>query len=576
MKSTMDATDGTNGTIEANRLHDTPKYALETLPCSLPGVHLSRDCDPYAIAEEFAPHLQCLGQDHFTNDAIWRDSFALTGTLRTLYSAVTLMQAWHETSVARKVHSIAAKPAFARVVRVRDMSSWVEAMFDFETAAEPPASCTMMVSLVPGSDGQWKIWLLGTILEQFEGTGNVDMLEPSKHNFGDSASNGNEECGPGHFDCVVVGAGQAGLSTGGRLAALGLEYVILDKNQQVGDNWKNRYGSARLHTSRESSHLPFDRTFPTDMYPKFLGKDDLAKGYRDWASKFDINVWLSTSLESGSWDSSSRKWSLKIKKDGQERSITTKAVVLALGAGCQIPAMPRWPGQETFRGIIKHSVEYTTAEEWRGKRGVVVGTANTAHDVAEDFVQAGLSSTTMIQRSRTYVMPVEYYTPISDLGYNDIIPTTVADRTSNWGPLAVARLLVNANLHAAARNQPERFDALERAGFCTERYGDLLYQLYVRLGGHYIDVGASAKIAKGLIKVKSDAVPVRYVEQGIEFSDGTLLEADVIIHATGFVGNMRGEVYRIFGADVGDQVDDFWGIDKEGEISGAFRPSGRK
>lgn len=78
------------------------------------------------------------------------------------------------------------------------------------------------------------------------------------------------------------------------------------------------------------------------------------------------------------------------------------------------------------------------------------------------------------------------------------------------------------------------------------------------------------------IKVKSDAAPVRYVEHGIEFSDGTVLDADIVVHATGFASNMRGEVYRLFGAKVGDKVEDFWGLDKEGEISGAFRPCGRR
>lgn len=46
---------------------------------------------------------------------------------------------------------------------------------------------------------------------------------------------------------------------------------------------------------------------------------------------------------------------------------------------------------------------------------------------------------------------------------------------------------------------PERFDALERAGFKTERYGDIAFQVNEKLGGHYMDVGASAKIAKGLV-----------------------------------------------------------------------------
>lgn len=55
------------------------------------------------------------------------------------------------------------------------------------------------------------------------------------------------------------------------------------------------------------------------------------------------------------------------------------------------------------------------------------------------------------------------------------------------------------HLHEMANEQSDFFDALEAAGFKTERYGDLISALYERLGGHYMNVGASEKIAKGLV-----------------------------------------------------------------------------
>lgn len=55
------------------------------------------------------------------------------------------------------------------------------------------------------------------------------------------------------------------------------------------------------------------------------------------------------------------------------------------------------------------------------------------------------------------------------------------------------------SFHALAREDDEYYDALERAGFKVERYGDLFQCLYERFGGHYMDVGASAKIAQGLV-----------------------------------------------------------------------------
>jgi hypothetical protein len=54
--------------------------------------------------------------------------------------------------------------------------------------------------------------------------------------------------------------------------------------------------------------------------------------------------------------------------------------------------------------------------------------------------------------------------------------------------------------HAMARADPERWNALERTGFRVDPYGDIQESLNVRLDGHYIDVGTSAKSSKGLMK----------------------------------------------------------------------------
>jgi hypothetical protein len=50
-----------------------------------------------------------------------------------------------------------------------------------------------------------------------------------------------------------------------------------------------------------------------------------------------------------------------------------------------------------------------------------------------------------------------------------------------------------------AAAEPERYVALERVGFKVDPFGSITYQLYERFGGHYVDVGASAKIAAGLV-----------------------------------------------------------------------------
>lgn len=78
------------------------------------------------------------------------------------------------------------------------------------------------------------------------------------------------------------------------------------------------------------------------------------------------------------------------------------------------------------------------------------------------------------------------------------------------------------------------------------------------------------------IKIKSEALPAHYTRTGLAFSDGTEIAADLIVFCTGFVGNAKTDVVQIFGKDVASKIEDYWGLNDEGEIRGAFKPSGRK
>lgn len=76
--------------------------------------------------------------------------------------------------------------------------------------------------------------------------------------------------------------------------------------------------------------------------------------------------------------------------------------------------------------------------------------------------------------------------------------------------------------------------------------------------------------------MKSDAAVVRYTEKGLSFSDGSEIAADVIVFATGFIGNLRDHVRQIFGEDIADKAGNCFGLNEEGEILGAFKPLPRK
>lgn len=499
----------------------TPTSILQELPGNLPTAKFKEPADFESIATFCTAVLGSVNSTFFTQDAIWRDLFALTGTTRTIYSPDSIVAAWLDTTASCKLRRFQYVPNSGHVTRLDEETGWVNITLTFETSAAPESLCTAMLSLVPDKSG-WKIWLLRTVLEQLIGHGDVDNLKPVQDGMNGSHQdqdlpNGGGENGNGikadtrnslestgashHYDCVVVGAGQAGLGCSGRLQALDVSYITVEKNAAIGDNWLNRYESARLHTIREYSHLPFDRTYD-DSYQQFLTKYDIVKGYRSWVKKYGIakNIWFSTTLESGTWNPETSLWTLSLRRDGTTVPVTARHVILAIGPGGQIPLMPQLPNRNLYKGDVIHSSEFDTPDPWKGKVGVVVGTANTAHDVAEDMVEAGLSKTYMVQRRRTYVLPAEYLSDLASKSFNSNVPTVHADRDQLSMPNVLGRLLLRKILNGQAEKEPARFQALERAGFKVESHGDLSWHMNVRLGGHYMDVGCSERICKGEVR----------------------------------------------------------------------------
>ncbi|KAL6405658.1 hypothetical protein AUP68_11038 [Ilyonectria robusta] len=459
-------------------------WPLPNLPCELPTATVPEFIDLKSLVEHFQLVFNDVQEEHFVKGAIWRDLFAMTGTLRTFYSASSIAGAWQATA-STHLPSKFVIDGEPRVIQAGP-SAWVEMSFTFETNGIPATIGYGYISVVPESDGKWRIWQLRTILEQLKSHPDVDVLQPANtesvsethRTRGELATNGvqphlhqNGETSTsyGHedyFDCLIIGGGQAGLSVGGRLKALGVSYVILDKHENVGDNWKTRYDSTKLHTVREFAHLPFERTFPAS-YPEFLPKDDLASGYRKWASKYDINVWLSTTVTSGTWSTEEKTWRLELLRDGKKSSVCGGNIVFAVGGNSQFPLSPTYENksQEEIANVNSSRRGRRYAPSWDG----------------------------------IDVVPAEHYRETHDRVYKESIPTTVSDRLFFSGPAVLGRIMGSRSLHAKARKEPERFDALEKAGFLLDRDGDISYYLFQRFGGHYMDVGTSAKIASGLV-----------------------------------------------------------------------------
>lgn len=295
--------------------------------------------------------------------------------------------------------------------------------------------------------------------------------------------------------------------------------------------------------------------------------------------KHKLNVRENTRIVNAAWDDSSQIWSIEGKSASGTRMWKAKNLVLTIGPGHKTPVSPEWATPEKIKasgytGTIMHSTSYHNSDGFANKRGIVVGTANTAHDVAEDMVNVKMD-VTMVQRSPTFIFPGEWLVKSEAAAYHRGKPTELSDRQDITRPNKILREIANRNVHNLIRQHPELFDRLESAGFKVDRYGDLFTHLYIRFGGHYVNIGASDRIIAGEIKVKTSAVKGLTTE-GLQFEDGTSVPADLIVLATGFNHDFREDAAQILGRKVADTMDDYWSPDAEGELRGYARLAGRE
>jgi hypothetical protein len=225
------------------------KSPLDTLPCSLPTRDIPQDIDPASICQQAFNNKRIakLGESDFTKDAMWRDMFALTSTLRTFYSVSAIVPIWRMLGQQRGAAAFELNPKTAFVNRIGPETgprfSWIEVSFTFTMALPLAASCLGYLCLVP-EEGEWKIWVMGTILDQLSDYADVDRLDPVESLAGNGSSS--DRSHQQHdYDCVIIGGGQSGLCTAGRLEALGVSYICIDSNDQVGDSWRLRYDSSK-------------------------------------------------------------------------------------------------------------------------------------------------------------------------------------------------------------------------------------------------------------------------------------------------------------------------------------------
>jgi hypothetical protein len=305
-------------------------------------------------------------------------------------------------------------------------------------------------------------------------------------------------------ETLVIGAGPAGLAAGACLTKRGAPFVMVEQSMAVGSSWRGHYERLHLHTDRVSSALPF-LGFPrgTARYPS---REQVITYLERYARHFRLAPRFGERVDS-------------VRFNGEGWVTTTTAGIyrvrnVIVASGCNsVPFMPRWAGQEGFKGRVLHSSEYRNGEPYRNQHVLVVGFGNSGGEIAIDLHEHG-ARVAMAVRGAVNIVPRDI------LGLPILAVSIAVSRL----PARLADVLVAPLLRVTVGD-------ITKLGLRRPDMGPIT-QIRTTARIPLVDVGTVRLVREGHIKILGD---IRSMSGSmVTFDDGSSGHFDAIVAATGF------------------------------------------
>ncbi|KAJ0417662.1 hypothetical protein BJY00DRAFT_325477 [Aspergillus carlsbadensis] len=556
------------------------KYNHRLPTTDILGVDIPKNCDAKKAAEGIVARLSTATTeanaqafaDLFLDHGVWRDKLSFTWDFRTFNFREAILKAASDLLPQTKARKFSFHAPAPVVCRPYPDFSHLQFVVSFETEI---VHASAVINAVLTQDG-WRIYTMHTVAESLKHFPELPASDGHMTGITSWESQRREAINKVDPEVLIIGGGQNGLAMAARLKRLGMENLIIERSEEIGDVWKKRYEYLSLHFPHWPDALPYFK-YP-QHWPTYTPAQKQGLYMKWYASAMELNVWTKSEVVKAEQDSSG-KWTVTVNKEGVEtRVLHPKHVIMATSL-CGVPSTPSIPGMADFRGVIRHSSAHTSSRDFVGKRVCVVGTSSSGFDTAYECARLGID-VTLLQRSPTYIMSLTHSVPRLLGGYapdeNGNLPDTdVQDRINFAMPVGPGEELARRMAKELEDLDRPLLGALNARGLRTWRgqrdTGNATLG-QTRNGGFYFDAGACEEIINGNIKVEPGFIE-QFTEDKVTLNGGREREFDLVVFATGF-SNMIDSIRATLGEKIASKCGPIWGIDEEGEYKTAYRETG--
>jgi monooxygenase len=348
---------------------------------------------------------------------------------------------------------------------------------------------------------------------------------------------------PDHVDVVVVGAGLSGVGAGYRLQTEcpDRSYLILESRATMGGTWDLfTYPGVRSDSDMFTLGYPFK---PWREAKAIADGASILSYIQETAAEFGIDerIRYSTKVLAADWSSEESVWTLTLGRTGpqgtEQHTMTCGFLYSCAGYyDYDSTYTPELPGLDSYAGQVVHPQFWPEDLEYAGKRVVVIGSGATAVTLVPSMAtgEGAAAHVTMLQRSPTWISAVPGRDKQADK-LREVLPAGVAHRLARAKNIAFT-----TGFYQFCRRRPQQARSL-LLGMATKILGDpeLVAQHFTPSYDPWDqrlcavpDADLFKAILGGTAEVVTDTID-SFVPTGIRLSSGRVLEADVVVTATG-------------------------------------------